>query len=457
MHVSWILLEKNRASVKINRSVAPHHFRERDANVCKATLIDLDANATTPIDPRVLEAMSPHLLAGGNPESRHSLGRSARRAWDDAREKVAALLGAHADELTFTSGGTEANNAALTGLLRPLMEKRRRQEPDAALPEVLVSSIEHPAVGELLKYLEKKGEIRLSIMPVTSDGTAEKQAWISAFAQDSPPALAALMLANNETGAIQPVAELAEIAARRGILFHTDAVQAVGRVDVNFHELGVTTLAAGSHKMHGPPGIGIMLVKRGYRLEPIMQGGGQQRGVRPGTPAVGLAVGLAKAMELWHCEKAERTARWQALQKQFLGELQQNLASSPISIVSNTPTDPARQLPQTLNLWLDHPRIQGDLLLMQLDLAGLAVSLGSACASGSTRPSPVLLAMGFGETRARSSIRISFSSKTTADEVSQAAHILADIAMKLVVDTDEVPEIVIASSPKRSKDKPSPV
>lgn len=417
-------------------------------------MIDLDANATTPMDPRVLEAMSPHLLAGGNPESRHSLGRRARLAWDNAREQLAALLGAHADELTLTSGGTEANNTALLGLLKPLIEKRRRQEPHAPPAEVVASSIEHPAVGEWLKQLEKKGDIRLTHLPVSADGIADPQAWLDAFSQAQPPVLAALMLANNETGAIQPVAELAENAARRGILFHTDAVQAVGRVDMNFHQLGVTTLAAGSHKMHGPPGVGLLLVRRGHRLEPLMHGGGQQRGLRPGTPAVALAVGLARAMELWHVEKAERTARWQAMQNQFLGELKQNLADSPISIVPNMPADPAQRLPQTLNLWLDHPQIQGDLLLMQLDLAGLAVSLGSACASGSTRPSPVLLAMGCSEARARSSVRLSFSAHTTPDEISTAARTLAEIARNLVVDTDELPEITINRSPRRFIENP---
>ena len=422
-----------------------------ETTTSQRTLIDLDANATTPIDPRVLAAMSPHMLAGGNPESRHALGRQARRAWDDAREQVAALLGAHADELTFTSGGTEANNAALLGLLRPLIEKKSRKDADSAPPEVLVSAIEHPAVAEVLKFLEKKAEIRLTILPVLADGTADLQAWAQALSQPLPPALAALMLANNETGAIQPLAELAEIAARRGILFHTDAVQAVGRVDVNFHELGVTTLAAGSHKMHGPPGIGILLVRRGHRPEPLLHGGGQQRGLRPGTPAVALAVGLAAALEIWNREKAERTDRWLKMQSQFLAELQHHLAGSPISIVSNMPAEAALRLPQTLNLWLDHPRIQGDLLLMQLDLAGLAVSLGSACASGSTRPSPVLVAMGCDERRARSSIRASFSAITTIDEISSAARTLAKIAMTLAENTDEVPEIQIATAPRRFK------
>lgn len=419
-------------------------------------MIDLDANATTPIDPRVLAAMSPHLLAGGNPESRHGLGRQARRAWDDAREQVAALLGAHADELTFTSGGTEANNAALLGLLQPFFEKQVHQSSSATKPpEVLISTIEHPAVGELLKYLEKKSKIRLSTRPVTTEGTACIEAWAEAFSAEQPPALATLMLANNETGALQPVSELAELAAQRGILFHTDAVQAVGRVDVNFHELGVTSLAAGSHKMHGPPGIGVLLVRRGHRPEPLMHGGGQQRGLRPGTPAVALAVGLAEALEIWNREKAERTSRWKQMQEQFLAQLQHHLAGSLISIVWNAPADPARRLPQTVNLWLDHPRIQGDLLLMQLDLAGLAVSLGSACASGSTKPSPVLMAMGCSESRARSSIRASFSAMTTVDEISIAARTLAEIALNLVADTDDVPEIRISSAPRRFKDGPS--
>lgn len=401
-------------------------------------LIDLDANATTAIDPRVLDAMRPHLLAGGNPESRHAVGRQARKAWDEAREQTATLLGAFPDELTFTSGGTEANNLALLGFLNRLAGSTKTGDSSHS-PLVFQSSIEHPAVAEPLAWLEKNAGVRRKILPVSADGAADPETWKKAIRSDDSPNLIALMLANNETGVIQPVAELAAEAADRGIAFHTDAVQAVGRIDVNFHKLGVTTLAVGSHKMHGPPGIGVLLTRRIAKLQPIFHGGGQQKGLRPGTPPVGLAVGLAKALELWQAERVERTTRWNQLQDLFLSELQSGFLKSEIQTLRNGPEDPSKRLPQTLNLWLDHPGIHGDLVLMRLDMAGVAVSLGSACASGSTQPSPVLLAMGCNESRARSSIRVSFSAFTTEDQVAHAAKILADVATELAAGDETLP------------------
>ncbi len=409
-------------------------------------LIDLDANATTALDPRVLEAMRPHLLAGGNPESRHSLGRLARKAWDDAREKTASILGADPDELTFTSGGTEANNAALTGLLN----RRLKAHPNSPLPTVVVSTIEHPAVAEPVAYLQKKGLIETLHAPVQANGQASPSIWNAFLTAENKPVLATCMLANNETGAIQPVAALAAIAAEHGIAFHTDAVQAVGRTAVNFHQLGVTTLAAGSHKMHGPPGIGILLVRNGAKIEPLMYGGGQQRGLRPGTPVVALGVGLAKALELWDLEKTARESRWLSFKAQFLDELQSQLSQTTIKIELNSLEDASECLPQTLNLWLNHPQIVGEVALIQLDLEGLAISLGSACASGSNRPSPVLKAMGFADDRARSSIRISFSGLTTAQDVSESATILARTALRLIQSEDgNDTEIVIERARRR--------
>jgi cysteine desulfurase len=408
-------------------------------------LIDLDANATTALDPRVLEAMKPYLLTGGNPESRHSLGRLARKAWDDAREKTASILGADPDELTFTSGGTEANNAAIKGLL----SRRLKGHPNP-MPTVVLSTIEHPAVAEPVAYRQKKGVIQTLHAPVQANGQASPSTWNAFLTKENTPVLAACMLANNETGAIQPVAELAAMAAEHGIAFHTDAVQCVGRISVNFHQLGVTTLAAGSHKMHGPPGIGILLVRNGAKIEPLMYGGGQQRGVRPGTPVVALGVGLARALELWDLEKTARELLWLSFKSQFLNELQSQLSHTSIKIELNSLEDPSECLPQTLNLWLNHPQIVGEVALIQLDLEGLAISLGSACASGSNRPSPVLKAMGFADDRARSSIRISFSALTTAQEVSDSCSILARTALRLIQSEDgNDTEIVIERARRR--------
>lgn len=366
--------------------------------------IYLDHNATTAIDPEVLGAMEPYWLSAGNPESRHSAGRVARRAWERAKESVARILEAEPSEVIFTSGGTEANNLAIFGLAGT------HESPG----HLIASPIEHPAVAEPVARLEAEG-FTVSRPSVSAEGIACAEEWARSF-QAADTRLATLMLANNETGAIQPVARLAELARERGIPFHTDGVQAVGRIPVDFHALGVTTLAASAHKFHGPVGAGLLLVRTGVRLRSSLVGGGQQQGRRPGTVAVPLAVGLAAALERWHDEHCERAARWQLLRERLEGGLIAALGAE--CVVRNGPTDPALRLPQTLNVGF--PGLDGDALLMQLDLAGVAASLGSACASGSTRLSPTLVAMRVPDDRLRSSVRFSFGAFTTLAEIETA-------------------------------------
>jgi len=227
--------------------------------------------------------------------------------------------------------------------------------------------------------------------------------------------LATLMLANNETGAIQPVQQLAGLALVQGIPVHTDAVQAVGRIPVNFHALGVTSMAASAHKFHGPLGAGLLLVRRGFRLRSWLVGGGQQQGRRPGTMAVPLAVGLAVALEQWHAEAETRLARWLVLRDRLETGLIAVLGRD--RVVRNGPADSALRLPQTVNLGF--AGLDGDALLMQLDLAGVAVSLGAACASGSSRLSPTLVAMRVPDNRLRSSVRFSLGASTTESEIEE--------------------------------------
>jgi cysteine desulfurase len=224
------------------------------------------------------------------------------------------------------------------------------------------------------------------------------------------------MLANNETGALQAVGELARMANDRGVPVHTDAVQAVGRIPVDFHALGVATLAASGHKFHGPSGIGLLLVRKGVKLTPRTFGGGQQNGRRPGTPAVALAVGLAKALERWESAAEERSNRWTQQVDRLESGLKAALGAD--RVFRNGPSDPSDRLPQTLNVGF--PDLDGDALLMQLDLAGVAVSLGSACASGASEPSPTLKAMKVPDDRLRSSVRFSLGAMTTDDEVEEA-------------------------------------
>jgi cysteine desulfurase len=239
---------------------------------------------------------------------------------------------------------------------------------------------------------------------------------------------ATLMLANNETGAVQPVRELAAIAAERGVAVHTDAVQAVGRIAVHFRELGVTTLAASAHKFHGPVGIGLLLIKSGVRLGSRLFGGGQQQGRRPGTATVPLAVGLAAALEKWHREADARSTRWISLRNRLESGLISALG--PERVVRNGPAEEGARLPQTLNLGFSG--VDGDALLMQLDLAGIAVSLGAACASGSTRPSPTLVAMCVPDDRLRSSVRFSLGAATTETEIEQAIKRVVQVAQTLI-------------------------
>ena len=262
--------------------------------------IYLDHNATSPLDPEVLEAMRPLWLAGGNPESRHAAGRAARRAWDRARDTVAMILGADPAEVVFTSGGTESNNLALFGLAGA--------EPGRG--HLVASPLEHPAVAEPVARLEAAG-CAVTRPEVGPEGIVDADLMAAALRPETR--LATLILAHNETGALQPVRLLAALAAGRGVAVHTDAVQAVGRIPVDFHGLGVATLAAGAHKFHGPAGVGLLLIRKGVEPRPRLFGGGQQQGRRPGTVAVPLAVGLAAALGCWHREADARIARWTAL------------------------------------------------------------------------------------------------------------------------------------------------
>ena len=379
--------------------------------------IDLDHNATTPLDPGVLEAMRPHWMASGNPESRHAAGRAARRALEGAREEVAGFLGAGPSEVVFTGGGTEANNLAIFGLAEAAGQ--------GAGPGHLVGSpVEHPAVAEPVARLEAEGWI-VDRPGVDGEGLADAGAMAGALRPGTR--LATLILAHNETGAIQPVGDLARRAADRGVLVHTDAVQAAGRIPVHFGALGVATLAASAHKFHGPAGIGVLLVRKGVTLAPRLFGGGQQQGRRPGTPAVALAVGMAAALARWHGEAEARRARWvllrDRLERGLIGAL------GPGAVVRNGPADEARRLPQTLNVGF--PGLDGDALLMQLDLAGVRASLGSACASGATTASPSLLAMGVPGDRLRSSVRFSLGAGTTEADIDEAVGRVVAVARGL--------------------------
>jgi cysteine desulfurase len=376
-------------------------------------MIDLDQNATTPIDPEVLEAMRPHWLSGGNPESRHGLGRAARRALDSARQTIAEILNASSSEIVFTSGGSESNRLALLGLAGI----------ERGPGHLLSTPIEHPAVSDAIAGLVESGYSQ-SLIPVTRSGIidAERAGGLLRF----DTRLATSMLANNETGAIQPVARLAAIAAELGLPTHTDAVQAVGRIPVDFDALGAATLAAAAHKFHGPIGVGCLIVRKGtpFRL-PGLLARREARAVS-GTPPVALAVGMAAALEYRHREAGERLARMRMLRDR----LESRIVSADLGpIERNGPIDEAYRLPQTLNLAF--PGVDANALLMQLDLGGVAASLGSACASGSMKPSPTLVAMGVPPESLQSSVRLSFGVFTTEEDIDAAAEVIIRVVRRI--------------------------
>lgn len=371
--------------------------------------IYLDNNATTPLLPAVWESMRPYLTETfGNPASAHAAGRRARRALEDARESIAGHLGADAEEVVFTSGATEANNLALFGLC------------DEAPGHLLASPIEHPSVAEPMRQLSEGG-FALDHLPVDRHGLIHPPSSVEHLRSDTR--LAAVMLANHETGVLQPIRSLTETLAGRA-RFHCDATQAAGKIPVHFHNLGVDTLALSAHKFHGPKGIGALLLRRGVKLRPRTWGGHQQHGRRPGTEPVALAVGFACALDCACREMDDRLSHVRRIRERFLSQLRDNAAP----IVLNGPQD---GVPHTINV--SFPGVKADVLLMNLDLAGVACSTGSACSSGSLLPSPVLQAMGVGDDVLNSAMRFSLSPLLTLHDIDEAVRRIIAVISRLRV------------------------
>jgi cysteine desulfurase len=370
-------------------------------------MIYLDHNATTPILPEVADAVRlASLRWGANPGSQHEPGRQARRAMEEARSRIGERLGARqeridADTVVFTSGGTEANNMALFGFAEAY---------SAAPGHLVISGLEHPSVMAAAKVLESRGW-RLDQAPATCDGVVAPETIESLLHADTR--LVCLMLANNETGVVQPVAEVARLCAARGIPLHCDAVQAVGKLPVDFATLGAATMCCAAHKFHGPPGVGVLIVRRGVQLRPLLVGGHQQADLRAGTECLALASGMAAALECWHSEAVTRAARLRELRDRLEHRI---LAEESTAVVLG---QRVARLPNTSNIAF--PGLDRQALAMALDLAGVACSTGSACASGSSEPSPALIAMGLEKALIDGSVRFSLGATTTAAEVDEAA------------------------------------
>jgi cysteine desulfurase len=382
--------------------------------------IYMDANATTPLLPEVFEAMRPFFLEHyGNASSIHQQGQFARAAVDHARDQIAHLLHCRTSEVVFTSGGTESDNLALFGTL----------ENAAAPAHFITTSIEHDAVLRAAAALAKKN-IEVTILPSTPQGVIEPTALLAAIRPETK--LVSVMFANNETGVIQPIAALAAIAHASGALFHTDAVQVVGRLPLDLSPKGalkdIDLLTISGHKIYAPKGIGALFVRRNVRLTPMLHGGSHERQRRAGTENVAGIVGIGKAAELSNTWLAEDNATDGPTHLAALRDrLEQGLLSQVEECGVNG--EGAPRVSNTSSLYFDH--VEAEALVIALDLKGLSVSGGSACQSGATEPSHVLTAMGLSPTRARASIRFSLSRLTTAQEIDEALTLIPTAVARL--------------------------
>ena len=374
--------------------------------------IYFDHNATTPLAPEVLAAMLPYLTEEfGNASSIHAYGQNARGAVEEARASVAALVGARAADIMFTSGGTESNNHAILGAV-------------AAAPgqvkHVITSAIEHVAVLDACRALAKSG-INLTVLPVNRQGLVNPEDVRAAIRPET--VLISLMLANNEIGTIEPVEEIGKIAAEKGIVFHTDAVQAAGKIPIDVEKLGADLLSISAHKFCGPKGVGALYIRKGTHLGPLLYGGHSERDRRPGTEDVAAIAGMGKAAELALGGMRKEGER--------IGGLRDRLERGLLDRVPHSWANGARapRVPNTSNLTF--PFIEGESMVIALDLKGLACSTGAACSSGAVEPSHVLLALGLAPEDARATLRLSLGHQTTEEEIDFALETIPPVIERL--------------------------
>jgi cysteine desulfurase len=362
-----------------------------------STPVYMDNAATTPLDPRVLEAMLPHLSARrGNPSSLHAPGADAREAMEDAREAAAELIGASLEDIVFTGGGTEADNLAVLGLARAASPEKRH---------AVVSRVEHAAVRESARRLQSEG-FEVTWIRVDKEGLVDPAELESALRPQT--ALAAVVWANNEVGTVEPIEELAGICAERDVPLHADAVQAAGRLPLDVEKSPVSTVALSGHKLYGPQGVGALYVRDGASLEPLLFGGGQERGLRSGTENVAGIVGFGEAARLAREEMDERVSHERRLRHHIIAGA---MAIPGMRLNGH----PSKRLSNNVHLTVEGVEAEG--LVLVLDAMGFAIGSGSACASGGHKASPVLLAIGRGQREAFSSVRITVGKDNTAEEI----------------------------------------
>jgi cysteine desulfurase len=374
--------------------------------------IYFDHAATTPTHPEVLKVMSFYFAeAFGNPSSLHYFGQKAKAAVEEARQEIAALIGAQDEEIVFTSGGTEADNFAIKGVAYANEHKGNH---------IITSHIEHHAVLEPCKFLEKQG-FKVTYLSVDKYGLIDPEDVKRAITDKT--ILISIMHANNEVGTIEPIAEIGEIVRERGIYFHTDAVQTVGHIPVNVGELGVDLLSISAHKLYGPKGVGALYIRKGTRAVPFMHGGEQERGRRAGTENVPGIVGFGKAVEIAREEIDEEARRLTFLRDRLIRGLFERIDRIYLN------GHPSQRLPNNVNGSIEF--VEGESMLLNLDLHGIAASTGSACSSSSLKPSHVLLALGLSPERAHGSLRFSLGRGTTEEDIEHVLKILPSIVSRL--------------------------
>lgn len=380
----------------------------------------LDYNATAPVHPEVLEAMQPYLTEKfGNPSSLHSFGREAKVAVEEAREKVAKLINAHPSEIYFTSCGSESDNWAIKGILSA-NKNNGFDKLTIKGNHIITSKIEHQAVLETCKFLEENG-YSVTYLDVDKYGTVDPDDLRKAIRKDT--VIVSIMHANNEVGTIQPIEELAKIAKEHGMVFHTDAVQSVGKIPVDVQKLGMDLLSISGHKLYATKGVGVLFIKRGTKITPLMQGGKQERDRRAGTENVASIVGLGKACEIAMQDLDEYQNKMKKLSETFLKKILDNI---PEVYLNGHPTS---RVPNTVNLSFNG--CDGESIILGLDLQGVAVSSGSACSIGSLEPSHVLMAMGVAKHLTLGSVRFSFGRFNSMEDVEYVTEILPGIVEKI--------------------------
>ena len=374
--------------------------------------IYLDYAATAPVLPEVLDAMLPFFVSAyGNPSGIHANGRETRKAVELARRRTAGVLGAESREICFTSGGSESNNLAIQGTAFAMRGKGNH---------IITSQIEHHSILSTCRWLEKQG-FRVTYLPVDADGTVNPENVRGAIRPET--ILVSIMTANNEIGTVQPVAQIGGICREKGVAFHTDAVQAVGMLRTDVREMNADLVSLSAHKFHGPKGTGALYIRKGTRLDPLIHGGSQERGLRAGTENVPGIVGLGKAIETAEAEREENAARIRGLRKVLTDRILQNIPGARMN------GHPENRLPG--NCHFSFPGTESEALLLRLDLAGISASGGSACTSGSVEPSHVLQAIGLKDEMLHSSIRLTIGRETTLKEIEKTAQILTEIVEDL--------------------------